>query len=959
MLDNAGNFTEAELSVGGTTIANSATMLASATNAFSLTTLSMSAATVSNSNTIEALGNNAVDFTESFVNGVLISESGPGGADVIINANTIVNSNSGTILASATGLNSIALISVSATTVTNSGTMEALTVANATPVLTISAATINNANTIEALAGGAARGDAATEVSGTSINNSGTIAAVTSGVVFVSVANGVVTRTVIGGAADTAVTGSAIVNTGALDATARIGIADLSISGGTFTNSGSVAALASGANFALGNNANAFVAITGAAVTNLGTVEASATATGYAVVSISGGTASNSGTMEAIGAAGSLAEIRLSGVVSNGSGHIVVSSAGFVDLDGATVSGGALQTVHATQLFGTSFNASSGGNAVKVFEGSGIGVFAGGSGTISTAAIASSSYLAAWHASSLLTLDDVTFGSGAEVAALMGGKAVLSGSEIFGAGTILEAGMSGTVTIRTTLTDSATSLILASGASAHVDLDNATILGGVLKTSGATTAVIETVSGSTDVLSGVSVAAGSLIEAVNGTLVLRGSAANSGTVAALSGGVVTVSGPVANSGTLVGSGGTVRLSSTATDTPLGLILASGTGAHVELDAATVLGGRLQTIGTGAVIETASGSSVLSGTTILAGSLVEVTDGTTLVLSGTITNAGTLLASGTANPTGLSLATASITGGRLQTSGSKAAIATVSGTVDAITGATIAAGSLVEVASSSTLTLNNDTISAGAIVETLGSGTLKVSGTLTNGGTLFASGAGGLVDILGVVNGGVLEVGDGMVAIAKPGSEAVVFTTGGTGGLELDDHAGDPLDFKGRISGFGGSGHANTTQFIDLVTVTSGASMGLNYVSANAGNTSGTLIVTSGATIVAEITLVGTYLTSNFHLGTGISGSVKITDPAMPSGGGVIANVALLSTTSPGASRRTAPARPSRPARYSRWTSCCRWRRRIAPDHGEAFWGQASGIAGWPRDATLFLRAGRR
>ena len=62
VLDDAGNFTEAELSVSGTTIANSATMLASATNAFSLATLSISAATVSNSNTIEALGNNAVDY---------------------------------------------------------------------------------------------------------------------------------------------------------------------------------------------------------------------------------------------------------------------------------------------------------------------------------------------------------------------------------------------------------------------------------------------------------------------------------------------------------------------------------------------------------------------------------------------------------------------------------------------------------------------------------------------------------------------------------------------------------------------------------------------------------------------------------------------------------------------------------------------------------------------------------
>lgn len=169
-----------------------------------------------------------------------------------------------------------------------------------------------------------------------------------------------------------------------------------------------------------------------------------------------------------------------------------------------------------------------------------------------------------------------------------------------------------------------------------------------------------------------------------------------------------------------------------------------------------------------------------------------------------------------------------------------------------------------------------------------------------------------MNVLGVVNGGVLEVGDGIVATGKPGSEAVVFTSGGSGGLDLNDHAGDPLDFKGRVSGFGGVGHANSAHFIDLVSVTSGASMGLNYLSANAANTSGTLIVTSGATIVAEITLVGTYVTSNFHLGTGVGGSVKITDPAMPSDGGVVANVALFGNYIAGSFAANGPGAPMAP-----------------------------------------------
>jgi hypothetical protein len=55
-----------------------------------------------------------------------------------------------------------------------------------------------------------------------------------------------------------------------------------------------------------------------------------------------------------------------------------------------------------------------------------------------------------------------------------------------------------------------------------------------------------------------------------------------------------------------------------------------------------------------------------------------------------------------------------------------------------------------------------------------------------------------------------------------------------------------------VSGFGGVNHSNHKQFIDLISVTSGAGIALSYTSGNVGNTSGTLTVSSGGHLVASI-----------------------------------------------------------------------------------------------------------
>ena len=153
--------------------------------------------------------------------------------------------------------------------------------------------------------------------------------------------------------------------------------------------------------------------------------------------------------------------------------------------------------------------------------------------------------------------------------------------------------------------------------------------------------------------------------------------------------------------------------------------------------------------------------------------------------------------------------------------------------------------------------------------------MVVSGTVTNGGTLFASGSGSLVEIASgaVVNGGIAEVGNGIVEIKSGSNESVDFLANGSGGLQLD---GTGAAYTGKVTGFGGTGGANISQYIDFSQIGS-AGATFSYTSANAADTSGTLTVTSGG-ISASVVLVGHYTSANFQTHSGAGGSLEITDP---------------------------------------------------------------------------------
>ena len=271
-----------------------------------------------------------------------------------------------------------------------------------------------------------------------------------------------------------------------------------------------------------------------------------------------------------------------------------------------------------------------------------------------------------------------------------------------------------------------------------------------------------------------------------------------------------------------------------------------------------------------------------------GTIAALGTGATLeIIITTVTNSTTkalILASG--NGATVDLFDVTVNGGTLKTSAGGEIAATGP---DVLNGVTIAAFSLIEV-DSVVLRVSGGTIGAGAVIETNGGGfggTAIVSGTVTNGGTLFAQDLGDLVEIASgaVVNGGVALVGDGIVDIAGSSGESVKFLSNGSGGLEIADTIGHTGAYSGRMSGFGGSGHSNTAQFIDLVSVTSAGLITSSYVSA-IGNTSGTLFISSGGTLVAAIKMVGSYSAGDFHITSGNGGVVEITDPTVPNGGSV-------------------------------------------------------------------------
>ena len=120
-----------------------------------------------------------------------------------------------------------------------------------------------------------------------------------------------------------------------------------------------------------------------------------------------------------------------------------------------------------------------------------------------------------------------------------------------------------------------------------------------------------------------------------------------------------------------------------------------------------------------------------------------------------------------------------------------------------------------------LTSGTAIVSSGGIFEltsgTTGLPNLLAGATLEVGsGAVFSSVVSSGVGVE-VLSGGTYSgtIGNGIVLVAPGGTADVTFLSTGTGGLEIEDTHANPTAYSGVVSGFGGVGHANHTQFIDL------------------------------------------------------------------------------------------------------------------------------------------------
>lgn len=376
---------------------------------------------------------------------------------------------------------------------------------------------------------------------------------------------------------------------------------------------------------------------------------------------------------------------------------------------------------------------------------------------------------------------------------------------------------------------------------------------------------------------------------------------NSGILEGTSSGGLDIDSNVNNSKTIeaLGTNAKVVIQGVITDTATGLILASGSGAQVDLNNVTIVGGKLQTSGSTAFIETVSGSAdTLVGVTISSGSTIEINAGSTLTLGGKTINSGTLLVNGgTLDVAGvLTGGTAEIGGaGRMEiaqaSSENVAFLANSTGqlVLDQSTGYT---GQISGLGTTQSIDLSDIDFAAGVKISYASNNKKNTSGVLTiTDGThtthlemqgshtlanykIASDGAGGTLltdptvakNQLQIVSGGITN---GTALGANTSEAGSAMLPGATGPLSVDQSSASTQSGIGAQNG------------IELPGIAFGAQTTLGY-SPNSNNIGGTLSFSAGANS-AQIALLGSYMASSFVMESGNQGDTLVGAQAAQSG----------------------------------------------------------------------------
>src|SRR5581483_10461311 len=430
--------------------------------------------------------------------------------------------------------------------------------------------------------------------------------------------------------------------------------------------------------------------------------------------------------------------------------------------------------------------------------------------------------------SGTLTIDPADFTNTGTLEAITGGTLVLDGETV----TNSDSGVDGTVSVDGT---------------SFLDLEGATIDGGLLSNSGTLDST------GTSALTDVGITNTGTIEVTSGTLTIDpASFTNTGTLEAITG------------GTLVLDGETVTNSDSGVD---GTVSVDGT-SFLDLEGATIDGGKLSNSGT----VNSTGTSALTDVGITNTGTIEVTSGTLTIDPADFTNTGTLevkdgatvVLNGETVDNSVT-DTGGTTNGTIQVD----AHAVLDFEGSAINGGNLNVEALSKFDSTGISSITGATITNSGVFDVT-SGTLTIDATsiLNNAGKFEADGGNLIINAavsgnLEIVSFSGLELG--ATAAGAYSAATVTFDVGSTGTLTLDDAAASK-DVK-----IAGLDDDNT---IDFTHLKFDSGLTTSYSGTASG---GTLSIFEGGLEVAEIKLTGDYTGVHWVLGQDSRSGTTLTE----------------------------------------------------------------------------------
>jgi len=434
--------------------------------------------------------------------------------------------------------------------------------------------------------------------------------------------------------------------------------------------------------------------------------------------------------------------------------------------------------------------------------------------------------------------------------------------------------------------------VVESGATASgVDVAGALVVSGVASNIVLADGLVEVLSGGT--LTGESGAGAVMF----GSGVFSGVTLNaSGVVFSAAAGATMDGGDLTSVSTLVVDGGALVSGMTVE----GEMIVYGTASNTILDYGTLeefAGGILVgATGTGAIEY--GGGLTLNGAVFNANNVVyEIGPGGTMN-AGSVTSVSTLVVEAGALVSGVTVA------GEMIVSGTASNTILDYGTLEEMGGGIlVGATGTGAIEYGGGLVLSGAVFNADNVVYEIGPGGTMAGGDITSVSTVVVE-----ADALasGVTVEGELIVSAGAAVaggLTLNGGEAVISGTVGAGQTISFTASGGDLVID-SVSTFSASigGMTDASDKIDLGGFTYGAGETVSWTEA-AGNTSGTLTVTDGAK-TASLTLLGSYVTSDFSLSDDGIGGTHVVDPPHAGGGASTATTATASATGAGVAHFT-------------------------------------------------------